>query len=356
MDTLRFHHADRERGPSVGVIAEIGVNHDGSIETAERLIDAAKTAGADAVKFQYFDPATLLSGDGTLASYQRGKADSARQMLERLRLGPDELVAAREYTRGLGLDFVVTPFSVRDVATLAATEVDAVKIASPDAVNPWLLEAAAGLGKPMWVSTGTCGLAELTFAAELLGGHTAGGGLLHCVSAYPTPVEQAGLGGIGAMREWLHEGLTGESAARLAVGYSDHTRSTEAGGWAVLAGACVLEKHLTHDRAASGPDHAASLEPAEFASYVANAKRAVAALGPVDKRCTEAERDVRAVSRQSLAYTRDLPAGHVLRRTDLETRRPGTGVPAAQGPAWVGRTLARPVTQGTLADEGDAVN
>lgn len=343
MGRMRFHHADVVRGPQVRVIAEIGVNHDGSTDLAKRLMDAALEAGADAVKFQCFDPATLLSGDGALAAYQSGKASDARSMLAALRLTRDDFFALREHARQSELAFVVTPFSVGDVALLADLEVDAVKIASPDAVNPWLLEAAAGLDRPMWVSTGTCDLDELKPAAALLRGHHADSGLLHCVSAYPTPVEAAQLGGIAALR----------TAFGLPTGYSDHTRSTEVGGWAVAAGACILEKHLTHDRHADGPDHAASLEPYEFASYITNVRQAAAAQGATTKTCTDAERDVRVVSRQSLAYARDLPAGHVLERDDLETRRPGTGVAAAEGKCWIGRRLTRSVIAGTLAEPQD---
>ena len=126
------------------------------------------------------------------------------------------------------------------------------------------------------------------------------------------------------------------------------------GAWAVSAGACVLEKHVTHDRGAAGPDHAASLEPAELGEYVRAARLAAAAVGPRVKVCTAAERDVRAVSRQSLAYAGDFAAGHVLVAGDLETRRPGDGVPAAEAGAWLGRTLARAVRAGTRVERGDA--
>ncbi|MEM1444524.1 MAG: N-acetylneuraminate synthase family protein [Planctomycetota bacterium] len=346
MRPIGFQHASATQGPDVAVVAEIGVNHDGSADTAKRLIDAAKQAGADAVKFQCFDPGTLLSGQGELAGYQRDQGSDARSMLDELKLSGDVLSELREHARQCDIAFAVTPFSVADIPVLESLDLDAVKIASPDAVNPWLLESAAQLGRPMWVSTGTCDLDELPPAAALLRDHPAGGALLHCVSAYPTPTEDVALGGIVALRE----------AFALRTGYSDHTRSTEAGGWAVLAGACLLEKHLTHNRQAAGPDHAASLEPAELSTYVANVKHAAQSLGPIAKRCSEAERDVRQVSRQSLSYTRDLPAGHVLTREDLQTRRPGSGIPGANGPAWIGRRLSQPVKAGSLVHPQDAEN
>lgn len=344
MRQVAFHHASTGRKPQVITVAEIGVNHDGSLDRAKDLIAVASDSGADAVKFQCFDPSTLLSNEAPLASYQERQASDASSMLNELRLTREDLQAVRNKADRVGLAFVVTPFSVADVAVLGELGVDAVKIASPDAVNPWLLDAAAELGRPLWVSTGTCDLNDLQPAAARLRTHGPGGALLHCVSAYPTPIAQAALGGIAALRD----------AFSLPTGYSDHTLGEHTGALAVSAGACLLEKHLTHDRSSPGPDHAASLEPEELARYIAKAHEAAAALGPVAKRCTEAERDVRAVSRQSLVYTADLPAGHVLTRNDLETRRPGTGIPAAAGPDWIGRRLNRPVTAGTLAQEQDA--
>ena len=246
-----FHHATPEAAARIAVIAEIGVNHDGDPATALALIGAAADAGADAVKFQLFRPPHLLSADATLAGYQEGRADSPRDLLEKLALNATALAPLRDAARAAGLAFVVTPFSVADVADLAELGVDAVKIASPDAVNPLLLEAAAGLGRPLWVSTGTCAADELGDAARHAA--AADGALLQCVSAYPTPDPAAALGGIAALRERF---------PGVRIGYSDHTADEDTGALAVAAGACLLEKHLTHDPAAPGPDHGVSLGPA----------------------------------------------------------------------------------------------
>ncbi len=338
---MRFHHADAQHGPRVAVVAEIGVNHDGDPVVAERLIGAAAEAGADAVKFQYFDPGRLLSDEAALAGYQEGRARDARDLLEPLRLDVKTLRRLREAAHAAGLAFVVTPFSPEDVADLKAVEPDALKIASPDAVNPLLLEAAGRTGRLVVVSTGTCALEELKLAADIA--RRSGGALLHCVSAYPTPMDDAALGGIAALR----------SAFELPTGYSDHTTGVQTGAWAVMAGACVLEKHLTHNAAADGPDHAASLPPEAFAEYVRQVRDAAASLGAVAKRALDVERDVRSVSRQSLAYRRDLPAGHVLTRDDLSTRRPGTGIPAAAVDAVVGRVLLCEASAAALVREDD---
>ncbi len=336
-----FHHADTTRGPCVAVIAEIGVNHDGNPQVAQRLIADAAKAGADAVKFQYFDPDRLLSDRAELAGYQQGQADDARSLLEPLRLNLDALRPLREAAAQHGVAFVVTPFSPQDVPELAALQLDAVKIASPDAVNPMLLDAVAELDVPVIVSTGTCELDELEHAATVV--RLTGGALLQCVSAYPTPMASAGLGGMAALRERFG----------VPVGYSDHTPAIHTAALAVSAGACVLEKHLTHDRHANGPDHAASLEPQALASYTAQAREAADALGPLQKTCDGLERDVRHVSRQSLAPARDLPAGHTLTANDLTTRRPGNGIPAAQRDEILGKTLQNPVRRGTLLTPDD---
>lgn len=335
---LGFSAADQGRPAAVAVIAEIGVNHDGDADLARRLIDSAADAGADAVKFQYFRPDRLLSNQAELAGYQRGKAASQRELLERLTLSIDALGRLVEHAHGAGVSAVVTPFSPEDPADLAPLGLDAIKTASPDAVNPALLQAAAVLGLPMLISTGTCDMDELDDAAALLRNHSAGGALLHCVSSYPTPMDDAQLGGIGAMSEALN----------LPIGYSDHTAATHTGALAVMAGAVVLEKHLTHDRSASGPDHAASLDRAGLAEYVAHVRAAQRALGLRAKRVTDIERDVRRVSRQSVCVVADLSAGHVLRASDLTVKRPGTGQAAASLSAVVGRRLARAVSANDL--------
>lgn len=330
---LAFSEADADRPAKVALIAEIGVNHDGDLGVARRLIESAAEVRADAVKFQFFRPDRLLSNQAELAGYQQGKAKSQRELLEPLALSIDQLGLLVEHAHGCGLAAVVTPFSPEDPAELAPLGLDAIKTASPDAVNVPLLEACAAVGLPLLISTGTCDLDELEPAAVLLRGHPAGGALLHCVSSYPTPIEQAQLGGIGAMHDRLN----------LPVGYSDHTPAIHTGALAVMAGAVVIEKHLTHDRSAPGPDHAASLDVESMRDYVALVRGAQQAMGLRVKEATPIERDVRRVSRQSVCVVRDLSAGHLLSAGDLTVKRPGTGLPAAELGALVGRRLARAV-------------
>lgn len=341
--TELFHPATMTQPAHVGVIAELGVNHDGSEQCALDLVDAAGEAGADAVKVQWFVPDRLLSNQALLAAYQEAQADDPRAMLEALMLPLASMRRVRERAASRGLKFIVTLFSPSDAEAVATMQPDAVKIASPDAVNPPVLEAARALGRPMVVSTGTCEMSELAGTARMLRGHRPGACLLQCVSSYPAPEAQAGLAGIEAL------------AARfgLPVGYSDHTTDLLTGALAVAAGAVVVEKHLTHDKTASGPDHAASFEPTELAEYVRHVRQAARMRGPIGKHVQPVEADVAHVARQSVCATRSLPAGHLLCRDDLTVKRPGTGIPANRLDELVGRRLQRSVRANDLLVEAD---
>ena len=326
------------------IIAELGVNHDGSLDSALKLVDAAASGGADAIKLQWFDARRLLSKQAALANYQAetGERDPFA-MLDRLQLDADAMARVFEHAQTLEMDAIVTVFNVELVDEADELPWDAYKVASPDVVNRPLLERLRATKTPMLVSTGAAALEEIACAAHWLEGCVFL--LMQCVSAYPTPDKHASLGGIAALQSAFPT-LPG-------VGYSDHTKSVDTGALAVAAGACVLEKHLTHDRAAKGPDHAASLDPPQFAEYVRLAHRAHQMLGPLEKCVLDIERDVRTLSRQSVTAVRDLPTGHALRASDLTIKRPGTGLPAAAFGACIGRKLRRAVSADTQLTEAD---
>lgn len=328
-----FAIGPRAIGPGCApyVIAEIGVNHDGDPRRAAELVRAARDAGADAVKFQLFDAALLMSADARFARYQEGlDLPDPRTMLEALELPAGAIRELAAEARALGVDPIVTVFSVDLVAAAEAIGVAAYKTASPDLAHRPLLDALAATGRPLIVSTGAATLEEVLRADGWLVGRAVA--FLQCVSSYPTPDAQAELAGIASIA----------GATRRVVGYSDHTGSIETGGLAVAAGASILEKHLTYDRAARGPDHAASLDPSDFAAYVRFARRAAAMLGP-GKRVLPIEEDVRSVSRQSLVAARALPRGRRIERGDVVVKRPGTGLPAWMLDEVVGRALLRDV-------------
>ena len=329
------------------VIAELGVNHDGDVGRALELVAGAKGAGADAVKVQLFDARLLLSAEAEMAAYQVGAGADARDMLDRLQLGVEDLGRVREEARRAGLGFVATCFSLELVGALCGLGVDAVKVASPDAVNLPLVEAVLGVGKPVLVSCGACDEGELAGAIDLCrwqvlrGGD--GVGFMQCVSAYPPPQGEARLGEIASLKR-LWGGV---------VGYSDHTTALDTGALAVAAGALVIEKHLTYDRGAAGPDHSASFDPAQFGEYVRRVRAAERAMGDGVKRVMPYEEDVRRVSRQSVCAVRDLAAGDVVRREDVTVKRPGTGVPAVRLAEVVGKRLVSAVRADHLIQEGD---
>ncbi len=334
--------APAPEGAGPYIIAEIGVNHDGAPARALELVDAAAEVGADAVKLQLFRAETLLSRAAVLADYQvKSGADDPFAMLRGLELEPDAMRAVYRRARTRGLHAIITVFS-RELITMAeAFGVDAYKTASPDVINRPLLQELARTGRPLLVSTGTATLEEVARAATWLEQYPHL--FLHCVSAYPTPDGEASLAARQAMLK----------VTPRALGYSDHTTSLDTGALAVASGACLLEKHLTHDRGASGPDHAASFDPDQFAEYVRLAHRAWRMLGEPVKEVRDVEREVHRISRQSIVLRHDLPAGHALTVDDLTVKRPGTGLPPEQWEAVLGRPLARQVSGDMPLVEGD---
>lgn len=314
------------------VIAELGVNHDGARDRALRLVDAAQSGGADAVKVQWFEARRLLGRAARLARYQRaGGASDPVGMLRGLELDREVMAAIVAHARRSGLAAIATIFSVGHVRDAAACGFDAFKTASPDIVNRPLIDALAATGRPLLVSTGAATLAEVKAVTAWLGAHEHV--LMHCVSAYPTPDDMASLAGRAAMCR----------VNPNALGYSDHTTAEDTGALAVAGGACVLEKHLTLDRGAAGPDHAMSLDPPGFARYVRLAHRAHRMLGAPSKELLAIELDVRAVARQSVTARCELPAGHVIGADELTIKRPGGGIEPWRLAETVGRRLARPV-------------
>jgi sialic acid synthase SpsE len=324
----------------VFVIAEIGVNHDGSLKRAVELVQHAAEAGADAVKFQIFRAQRLMHGSAALAEYQKDRVPESdpAAMLNKYELTGAELRNLVTLARRLGLVPLATPFSPDDVATIESLELHAIKIASPDLVNRPLLSRAAAAGVPIILSTGAATLAEIETCVSWLREWETRFALLHCVSSYPTPPQQANLCWIAELARRFD----------VPVGYSDHTTHLLAGACAVAVGAVVVEKHLTYDKNAQGPDHAASADPTEFADFVRLIRAAEKLRGIGPKRVLEIENDVRSVSRQSLVIARDLCAGDVIREDDLTVQRPGTGIAASEVQVAVGRRARQALRAGTL--------
>lgn len=329
------------------LVAEAGVNHNGDVELARRLVDAAAAAGADAIKFQTFRAEGVASADAPKAGYQLETTDggeSQLEMLRRLELGRDAFAELKERAEQRGLAFLSTPFDAASVDLLDGLGVAAFKVASPDLTNLPLLEEVARRGRPVILSTGLADLNEVVAAVDAA--RAAGAGelvVLHCVSDYPAPSEDANLRAMATMAERLG----------VPVGYSDHTEGSEVALAAVALGACMIEKHLTLDRSLPGPDHRASLEPDELAALFGASRRVEAALGDGVKEPTVAERLNAGAVRRSLAAAGDLPAGVELTREMLTALRPGNGIPPGRIDEVVGRRLRRGLARGELLDEGD---
>jgi N,N'-diacetyllegionaminate synthase len=318
---------DRDSKPYI--IAEIGVNHDGCLEVAQALIEKAALAGADAVKFQIFDAQTLLSSAAGLTEGQiQSGEQNAQEMLQRLSLSFTDLDKAIHTAHDLNVHAIASVFSMQLVDLSAQQDWDAFKIASPDLINHPLITSLTLTGRPLIVSTGASTMEEVHAAAKLIGVHPYI--FMHCVSAYPTPDEQAHLGGIIALAEGNDQ----------AIGYSDHTTSLDTGGLAIAAGASVLEKHLTHDQLAGGPDHAMSLDASALQTYISLAHRAYGMLGNRIKEPGTIELEVRSLTRQSLTSTRSLLQGTILQADDLTLKRPGIGLPPSALKQTIGRQLA----------------
>jgi N-acetylneuraminate synthase/N,N'-diacetyllegionaminate synthase len=337
-------------GERVFVIAEAGVNHDGDVETALRMVDAAAAAGADAVKFQMFRAADLATATAPMAAYQRAataayqraatKQTSQREMLSRLELSVEEFARIKRRCDERGILFLATPFGRAEVEQLVAMGAPAIKIASTDLTNVELLDAAAATGLPLIVSTGASTCEEIEESVKHLAPYGAADRLvlLHCVSRYPAPIGSINLRVIRTLRE----------AFGVPAGLSDHTTSTRTGALAVAAGACVLEKHFTLDRGAAGPDHAMSLSADELAAYIAAVREAESSLGDGVIGMNEGEHEVREAARRSVVASVAIAKGTRIARSMLTIKRPGTGIPGARIEEVAGRVAATDIPSDTV--------
>jgi N,N'-diacetyllegionaminate synthase len=327
------------------IIAEAGVNHNGSLPMALRLIDEASKAGADAVKFQTFKADRLVTINAAKAAYQLEGTDpleSQYEMLRRLELSP---AAHRELTahcRQRGILFMSTPFDEDSANSLADLGVEVFKIPSGEITNQTFLAHVARFALPLIISTGMSNLSEVDAAVSTVRG--AGNDqcvLLHCVSNYPADPADVNLRAMKTMRQTFH----------LPVGYSDHTSGIEVALAAVALGACVVEKHFTLDRDLAGPDHRASLEPGEFRKMVEGIRTVESALGHGRKEPAASEANTAAVARKSLVAARDIPVGTQLDEQMIVCKRPGTGLPPAMLPALIGRRTRIVIRAGELFSE-----
>lgn len=329
------------------VIAEAGVNHNGSLEMALELVDAAKRCGADAVKFQTFNADTLVTKHAAKATYQfEAVPDSNGQygMLKALELTDDDFVRLNAYCNKQSIEFLSSAFDVKSAEFLHGLGMRLFKIPSGEITNWPLLESIGAFSKPVILSTGMCYLADVEAALQRL--EVAGAGevtVLHCVTEYPAPYSQVNLSAMRTLAE----------AFGVKVGYSDHTAGTEVPIAAVAMGATIIEKHFTLDTQLPGPDHAASLAPDDFQRMVTAIRHVESARGNGRKQPASCERPNLEVVRKSITAQCSIAQGEVITLGHLALKRPGTGLSPSLLNAVIGRRAARMIAVDELLDWED---
>jgi N-acetylneuraminate synthase len=335
-------------GRSVGpghpcfIIAEAGVNHNGKLELAKKLVDAAAEAGADAVKFQAFKSKELASAKAPKAAYQKETTDQGESQLEMLRKLELDIPSHRilmDYCIERGILFLSSPFDEKSADELEQLGVEAYKIPSGEITNLPFLARIATKGKPMIVSTGMSTLGEVE---EAIGTIEISGNrkliLLQCVSNYPAHPKDVNLRAMDTMA----------TAFNCPVGYSDHTQGIEVSLAAVAMGACVIEKHFTLDRDLPGPDHKASLEPKELAALVKGIRVVESAMGSGRKAPAASESDTAYVVRKSLVAKRNIPGGSIITEDMIAVKRPGNGLPPSMLQKILGLEVKTDIEEDTL--------
>jgi len=305
------------------IIAEAGVNHDGLIENALRMIDVAARTGADAIKFQSFKTENYVTKTAIKAEYQiqtTGVGESQFEMIKALELTEDNQYQIKEYCDKKGIEFLSSPFDFWGIDFLDGMGLQKLKIPSGEINNLPYLEKIGALNKKIILSTGMSNMQEVAFALDLLtdvGTNKNNITILHCNTEYPTPMEDVNLKAMLSIRDELG----------VAVGYSDHTLGIEIPVAAVALGASVIEKHFTLDRTLPGPDHAASLEPDELKAMVKAIRNIEKALGDGVKNPSLSEINNISLIRKSIVAATDIKKGEIFTGKNLAVKRPGTGIP-----------------------------
>lgn len=301
------------------IIAEAGVNHNGDIELAKRLVDAARESGADIVKFQTFHPDSLVSKFAPMAEYQKKNMrqnEPQKNMLSKLTLTDKEFLELAKYCKYIGIKFLSTPFDLESIHFLNPLQ-DMWKIPSGEITNYPYLKEIGKTAKKVIMSTGMCELQEIRDAVNVLKDYgTKDITILHCTTEYPAPPEEVNLNVMHLLREEFG----------CEVGYSDHTKGIEIPLAAVAMGATVIEKHFTLDRNMSGPDHKASLQPDELKIMVEGIRKIELAKGMAKKQPTQSELKNRIVARKSIVAANRITAGEIFTEKNLTTKRPGNGI------------------------------
>lgn len=321
---------------STKIIAEIGVNHNGDLALAMKMIEAAKDAGADIVKFQTFIAREVASSGTELADYQKRTQhnNSHLAMLQKLELDQDSHVKLLQFCEQVGVEFLSSPFDFPSIELLSSLGLTTFKVPSGELTNIPYLRKVGQVSSHTLLSTGMATLGEIETALEVLeesGNPRSEIIVLHCTSSYPTQMQDVNLRAMQTIKD----------AFQVSVGYSDHTRGIEIPIAAVAMGAQVIEKHFTLDRSMEGPDHAASLEPTEFTAMVRAIRSVESAMGSGIKRPSPSELPLKKIARKSVVARRPIGIGEVFSADNLAVKRPGTGIPSSHWDDLMGRQSTR---------------
>jgi N,N'-diacetyllegionaminate synthase len=299
------------------IIAEIGVNHNGDVNLAKRLIDASKEVNADAVKFQTFNTDKLVQKNAPKADYQKIDSDdnsSQYDMIKKLELSKEDFIELKKYSEEKNIMFISTPFDTESVDLLDSVGVEIFKVGSGDCDNLILLSKIIQTNKPVIISTGMADLSEIKKIKTFMDQHNYQNKyiFLHCLSSYPAPHNQMNMSCIKTLNDNLN----------IPIGFSDHTTDSTAGIISVAYGAVCIEKHITLDNNMDGPDHKSSLNPKNFKLFVENIREAETMIGDGNKRCMPCEENTKRVARKNLVYTKDIKKGEIITENDIEALRP----------------------------------
>ncbi|HEC1546684.1 TPA: N-acetylneuraminate synthase [Campylobacter upsaliensis] len=327
------------------IIAEAGVNHNGDINLAKKLIEQAAKAGADVVKFQTFKANSCVSVSAKKAKYQletTAKEESQLEMIQKLELSYESHFELMKHCKKHGIAFLSTPFDLESVEFLRGLDLPYFKIPSGEITNLPYLKAVAKCKKRVLLSTGMANLGEIEAALTILRKNgTRNITLLHCNTEYPTPFEDVNLNALKTLKE----------AFKLEVGYSDHTEGIVASLGAVALGAVVIEKHFTLDKTMEGPDHRASLEFEELRALCKGIRELEKALGSGIKKASKSEAKNKIIARKSLVAKREIQKGEKFSIDNLTTKRPGSGISAMRYEEYLGKRALKTYKKDELINE-----
>ena len=316
----------------VMIIAEAGVNHNGDMNLAKKLIETAKDAGADYVKFQSFKAEKLVSKYAIKADYQKQTTDSNESqfdMIKKLELSEEDHLILLKYCKDLGIGFSSSPFDIDGIGYLDSLGVDFFKVPSGELNNLPYLRELKKFNKPIILSTGMANLKEVEEALEILKNKEVT--VLQCNTEYPTPMDDVNLNAMLTMRNNF----------KIKVGYSDHTLGIEVPIAAVALGATVIEKHFTLDKKMEGPDHRASLEPSELKQMISSIRNIEKALGSGIKEASKSEAKNINIARKSIIAARPITAGEIFNESNITIKRPGSGISPMKWDNVIGKISKR---------------